>query len=240
MKVLRLKLYQQTACYKKPFAFKVAETYPLPPHSTVKGMLHAVLESTAFVPMQISIQGDYDTLIHDYQTHYFFKESDTSDFVLTTDGLGFKRNLEDLSTMPIYTHMLYDVNLLIHVQAEPDVLDQLEDRINSNSMHLSLGRWEDLVQLKEPCEQVELVQATEDLILPYNAYVPKDFLELDQYGCYPYRLNWKYEIVNGVRVWEKFRVGYIQAGEAIGYYDYPYMIDTDQGKKYGVFFPTVD
>ena len=35
MKILKLKLFQETACYKKPFAFKVAETYPLPPYSTV-------------------------------------------------------------------------------------------------------------------------------------------------------------------------------------------------------------
>lgn len=35
MKVLKLKLFQETACYKKPFAFKVAETYPLPPYSTI-------------------------------------------------------------------------------------------------------------------------------------------------------------------------------------------------------------
>lgn len=35
MKILRLKLFQESACYKKPFAFKVAETYPLPPYSTI-------------------------------------------------------------------------------------------------------------------------------------------------------------------------------------------------------------
>ena len=43
MKALRIKAYQETACYKRPFANKVTETYPLPPYSTVKGMLHAVM-----------------------------------------------------------------------------------------------------------------------------------------------------------------------------------------------------
>lgn len=43
MKYLKMKLFQETACYKKPFAFKVAETYPLPPYSTVIGMFHKIL-----------------------------------------------------------------------------------------------------------------------------------------------------------------------------------------------------
>ena len=45
MNIIKLKLFQETACYKKPFAFKVAETYPLPPYSTVIGMLHKVLQA---------------------------------------------------------------------------------------------------------------------------------------------------------------------------------------------------
>ncbi len=64
MAVLRLKLFQETACYKKPLAFKVSETYPLPPYSTVKGMLHALVDATEFIPMRISVQGTYDTIFH--------------------------------------------------------------------------------------------------------------------------------------------------------------------------------
>ena len=45
MKILKLKLYQETACYKKPFATKVAETYPLPPYSTIIGMFHKILQA---------------------------------------------------------------------------------------------------------------------------------------------------------------------------------------------------
>lgn len=54
MKLLRLKIFQETACYLKPFAFKVGETFPLAPFSTVKGMLHAVLDAKEYIPMNIS------------------------------------------------------------------------------------------------------------------------------------------------------------------------------------------
>ncbi|MNW30090.1 CRISPR-associated protein Cas5 [compost metagenome] len=211
MKVLRLSLYQQTACYKKPFAFKVAETYPLPPHSTVKGMLHALLEAKELIPMEISIQGTYDTLVTDYQTHYFFKTDKTEEFVLTADGLGIERELENITTMPIYSHMLYDVNLIIHVRADEGVLEQIYDRIHTSDVHLSLGRWEDLVRV-DACEWVELTEAMKDLILKYNAYIPQELLEASDQSYFPYSLNWTYRVVQGVRVWDKLQVGYVQGG----------------------------
>lgn len=44
MKILKLKLFQEVATYKKPYALKVEEVYPLPPYSTVIGFLHNILE----------------------------------------------------------------------------------------------------------------------------------------------------------------------------------------------------
>ncbi|WP_128894067.1 type I-B CRISPR-associated protein Cas5b [Longirhabdus pacifica] len=235
MRALRLKLYQQTACYKKPFAFKVSETYPLPPHSTVKGMLHAVLQATSLIPkMRISIQGRYDTMATDYQTHYFFKKNKTKEFALTADGLGVDREYVDITTMPIYMHMLYDVQLLIHVTADESVLEQLHYTLTNQTIHLSLGRWEDLVRLDE-CELVTLTSLAErkdEPTLKYNAYVPRDIIEDETY--FPYQLNWTYRIVKGVRVWDKLSVGYMTAGEVIENFK-KLMIDTSSDDI--VFFP---
>ncbi|MFT9848917.1 type I-B CRISPR-associated protein Cas5b [Aneurinibacillus sp. REN35] len=210
MKVLRLKLFQETACYKKPHACKVSETYPLPPFSTVKGMLHAVMDARTLIPMKLCIQGEYDTIISDYQTHYFFKKDKTDEFALTADGLGITRKLADITTMPIYRHLLYHVHLTIFVQAEANILQQLQERICS-SCHISLGRWEDLVRVDE-CEIVELTEV-EDADLTLHAFVPAKFIRDSSY--IPYRLNWTYRIVNGVRVWDKIEAGYVQKGSAI-------------------------
>lgn len=68
---LRVKLYQQTACYKKSMAQKAKETYPLPPYSTVKGFLHYVLGANELIPMEISIQGTHEGKLFDLQTHHF-------------------------------------------------------------------------------------------------------------------------------------------------------------------------
>lgn len=210
MNVLRLKLFQETACYKKPHAAKVSETYPLPPFSTVKGMLHAVLDARTLIPMKLCIQGEYDTIISDYQTHYFFKENKTAEFALTVDGLGVAREFNDITTMPIYRHLLYHVYLTIFVQAEESILQQLQERICS-STPISLGRWEDLVRVDE-CKMIELHEV-EEADLTLHAYVPVKFIHDSSY--IPYRLNWTYRVVNGVRVWDKIEAGYVQKGNTI-------------------------
>jgi CRISPR-associated protein Cas5t len=216
MNALRLKLYQQTACYKKPFAFKVSETYPLPPYSTVKGMLHSIMDASSLIPMKISIQGQYDTISTDYQTHYFFKKDQTNEFALTIDGLGVELEMKEVTTMPIYMHMLYDVMLIIHVLAEEKILRDLERRISSGTTHLSLGRWEDLVRVDE-CEIVEIHPCHDEPLIKYNAYVPMNILTDENH--FVYKLNWTYRIVKGVRVWDKIPVGYVLSGEPIGNFE---------------------
>lgn len=78
MKIMRLKLFQETACYKKPFAFKVAETYPLPPYSTVIGMFHKILQAKSgeYFPMNISIQGEFESIFSNYQNLRMYKGKD--------------------------------------------------------------------------------------------------------------------------------------------------------------------
>ncbi|MED0675081.1 type I-B CRISPR-associated protein Cas5b [Aneurinibacillus thermoaerophilus] len=213
MKALRLKLYQETACYKKPLAFKVGETYPLPPYATVKGMLHAMLGANEFIPMRLSIQGTYEAKMVDYQAHYFFKKTDVAEFPLVLDGLASKPyEYEHMTKMPLYMHLLYGVQLLIHVEAVPEVLEAIVAAIENGNTHWSLGRWEDLVRIDE-YELVEVKEIEERIRLKYNAYILRDVLNSleTELNAVPYQLNWKYEIKNGIRRWEKIDVGYVLA-----------------------------
>lgn len=208
-KTLRLDLYQETACYKKPLAFKVGETYPLPPYSTVKGMIHALIDATEFIPMRISVQGSYDSQIIDYQSHYFFKKTNVNEFPLVMDGLFSGYEFSNMTTMPLYTHLLYDVFLIIHIEAEEEIIEKIIAAIESGKS-ISLGRWEDLVRI-DNYEIVEVKQNNRGKNKK-NAFVP--ISQIDRRLPYiPYNLNWKYEIKNGVRTWEKIKVGYVQTGQ---------------------------
>lgn len=228
MDVLRLKLFQETACYKKPAAFKVGETYPLPPYSTVKGMLHQILQADKYIPMEICIQGSYESRIVDYQKHYFFKKNKTTDFPLITDGLALDFSYLDITAMPIYMHLLLNVNLVIHVRADKDIMLRIKQGIE-NGISFSLGRWEDMVRVDE-CRMVQLREAEGDVETVLPIYWPVS--DREELPGVPYRLNWKYEIIQGIRQWQKIKVRYVQAGEPV--WDSDIYIDPE---GYPVIFP---
>jgi len=48
MKGVRVKIYQEVANYKKPTSSQLKETYPLPPYSTVIGMVHSLCGFTEY------------------------------------------------------------------------------------------------------------------------------------------------------------------------------------------------
>lgn len=212
MKALRLNVYQETACYTRPFANKVTETYPLPPYSTVKGMIHAVLEADKLVPFELCIQGNYDTLITDYRKTYFVEKS-TVNMPVLFDGLeGDMPQFPDMKSMPLYSHMLYDVHLIIHIKADEIVLQEIYDSFNQLKSHVSLGRHEDLLRI----DAVEFVTLNElDLFegkqLRYPIYVPTDKIYDDELKMgIPYQLNWTYEIKNNIREWIRIPTIYFE------------------------------
>ena len=63
MKVVRIKLTQEMAHYRREETVDNKMTYPLPPLSTVIGALHKACRYQEYHPMDISIQGEYGGLI---------------------------------------------------------------------------------------------------------------------------------------------------------------------------------
>lgn len=193
MKILKIKLFQETACYKKPFAFKVAETYPLPPYSTVIGMFHKILKAKEgeYFPINISIQGDYESIFNNYQTLRMYKGKN------------------EVTSMPRNVHQLLNVNLLIHVKAEDYIIDKIYKNITEGEETFTLGRNEDLVRIDEIKYVKETYQQDEEIILSkYNAYIP-EWQNEDIEGI-NYRLNTTYTIKNELRKWKKTNVKYIE------------------------------
>ena len=193
MKILKMKLFQETACYKKPFAFKVAETYPLPPYSTVIGMLHKILgaKNGEYFKMNVSIQGDYESIFSNYQTLRMFK------------GKG------QVTAMPRNVHQLLNINLVIHIKAEDEIIDKIYNNIVQGKETFTLGRNEDLVRVDEIKIINEPKTVNEKFINNYNIYVPVKYIDEFVDGI-NYRLNSVYTIKNNLRNWKKVDVKYIE------------------------------
>ena len=191
MKILKLKLYQETACYKKPFASKVAETYPLPPYSTIIGMFHKIIQARAgeYFPMNISVQGSYEGIFSNYQSLRMYKGKDK------------------VTSMPRNVHQLLDVNLIIHVQAEDEIIDKIYQNIINGIETFTLGRNEDIVRI-DAIKILENVNDVEEPEILKNAYIP-EWIDNEVNGI-NYRLNTTYTIQEDIRKWNKVNVKYVE------------------------------
>ncbi|KYD19349.1 MAG: type I-B CRISPR-associated protein Cas5 [Caldibacillus debilis] len=217
MKALRIKAFQETACYTKPFANKVTETYPLPPYSTVKGMIHALLNADRLVPFSLSVQGDYESMIIDYRKTYFVKRKEFN-MPIILDGLAIEvPEFTNMTSMPLYTHMLYNVTLVFHLKAEEEILRKIYDAFRHMPNHLSLGRQEDLLRIDEVkitgVEELDLMEGKE---LTHSMYIPSKLIQEDERRRgIPYLLNWTYEVKKGLREWSRIPVSYVSKKERI-------------------------
>lgn len=61
-KLLRIKLHQNKANYKKEETVDNKMTYPLPPYSTIIGAIHNACNYKEYKDMDISIQGKFQSL----------------------------------------------------------------------------------------------------------------------------------------------------------------------------------
>lgn len=171
-KAVRLKLYQSTANYKKPTSFQLKETYPLPPYSTVIGMIHNLCDCKEYKEMGISIQGKYHSKVNDLYTRYEFKNGmkyDPQRHQLKVGEFGVSRGISTVE-------LLVDVELLIHiVPKDQSLISKIEHALCYPKEYPSLGRREDLAIIKE-VKTVDIFeeQLAEDIELEENiaAYIP--------------------------------------------------------------------
>ncbi len=228
MKAVRLKLEQELVNYKVPTSFQLKETYPLPPYSTVSGMVHAICGFEEYKTMKISVQGKYLSKVNDLYTRYEFKPETSFEagrHQLETRGFGVNRGVATCE-------LLTEVELLIHIIPEDDTLIKtIENAFKMPLEFPSLGRREDLVVIKE----VKVVDINEknlkddiELDNNYAAYIPEKMLDDEsiiitgedhlsvKHSGTRYKINKYYEKVNyGTkkkpiihRKWQKAQVVY--------------------------------
>lgn len=156
-------------------------------------MFHKVLgaKSGEYFPMNISIQGNYESIFNNYQTLRMYKEK------------------ENVTSMPRNVHQLLNVNLVTHVKAEDEIIENLYNSIINGNETITLGRNEDLVRIEE-IKYVQNISKSDGEIINYNAYVPNYICKQENLTGINYRLNTKYVIENKLRKWEKVDVKYIE------------------------------
>lgn len=91
MKALRIVLTQSSANYKKEETLDNKMTYPLPPISTIIGAIHNACNYKEYHPMDVSVQGKFESMHKEPYTDYCFLNS-----VMDDRGILIKMRNESL------------------------------------------------------------------------------------------------------------------------------------------------
>lgn len=164
MECLRVKLYTPTGIFKNPLSIKGIEVYPLPPYSTIIGLIYRAMgRKWNGEYFQISIQGDYQAIYRDY---VWFKK--------------YNFDKKKLGKLPLQVPILYNLWLLIHIKASEELLNEIENGLKKPKELLFLSGGEYPVKVEEvkrvKCFEKRLSEE-ETITLNYNAYIPKEFKE---------------------------------------------------------------
>ena len=201
-RAIRVKCFQNLVNYKKPSSFIIKETFPLPPYSTVLGMLHAACGYTEFHPMKLCIQGTNSGTVSELYTRYSFsagtKYEEGRHQICVEDGerYGIFRGIANVE-------LVCDNDMVIHVIPEEDDFEKVYNSLKYPPRYLSLGRYEDLLDI----ERVDIVNIhqEDEVEIKRDMYIPVSYgIELGDRRGTIYNLTKEYEITKqGLRRWKK-------------------------------------
>lgn len=206
-KAIRLQCFQNLANYKKPSSFIIKETFPLPPYSTVLGMIHAACGFKEFHPMKLSIQGINKGTISELYTRYSFstgakyEEGRHQICVKDKEDYGVFKGIANVE-------LVCDNHMVIHIIPKEEDFDIVYQSLKNPPRYLSLGRYEDILDV----ERVDIVNISwrEQVDTKRNIYIPVDSEGSDgdklieRNGTTIYTLTKEYEITKqGLRRWKR-------------------------------------
>lgn len=243
MRAIRIQCFQNLANYRKPSSLIIKETYPLPPYSTVIGMIHRACDFKEYHPMNVSIQGTNKGTISDLYTRYSFsfgtkyEEGRHQICVQDDKDYGVFKGIA-------YTELVCENHMVIHIVPKEEDFDVILQGLRYPKQYLALGRHEDLVDI----ERVDVVNLSvkEKVYMVNDIYIPLNLIknEKDESAwadekeeeepLFPkicvgrglaatiYTLNKEYEITKkGFRRWKreggKIKAVYCPAGTAFNH-----------------------
>ena len=176
MECLKFELFSPCATFKTPFSLKGIETYPLPPYSTIIGLLYTALgrkwEGEEF---SISVQGDYEAIFRDYIRFRKYNRKD-----------------KKIEVLPLEVPRLYNLRCVVHVLGDGSLIDKFMSALQEPKVYLFLGGGEYPVLVKNP-RKIDVDEREVELETKYSAFVPESKASLfDQRGI-PFRLPSFYE-----------------------------------------------
>lgn len=200
-KTLFIELFQPFAQYRNPFTFYYGQTYPLPPKSTIVGMLQNALGDwygqdhgleAWWEDLKISIHGGFETVFWNYQQ--LIKATKTGISLIRFKGgpTLWNQNLPlyhfsvTSQRSPVLQQELFNGWLYIFLKGNEGLLNEIKEALERPKKVLSLGRSEDVVFVKRT-EFIESVnKKAREVAIRYPTYVATsvEMLKKKEYPTY--------------------------------------------------------
>lgn len=209
-RIVKIKTFQEKAVFRVPYSMEVIESYPLPPYSTILGLVHNVLSnSTTINDINISVQGKYGNLVRDFVTYH-----------------KYEKDRNEGKRYPIVVTSLIDLELVIHIKMPNEELHRKLLKFFLNPpCFLYLGRPEDLIIEMKVCESEEIEldpSKTEKggITLLYNSYIPFEIAQDLELDGIPYLIPSYYQLLSKstkeiFRNFEMIKVKYAHAEQTV-------------------------
>lgn len=210
MKAIRAEMIMETANFKRPTSFLLHETFPLPPFSTVIGMIHAACGFREYHDMKICVQGTDDGIYTDYCTMYTFAPKKMESGRVYGGGVYMDEEGKPTGVYktPMYIEVISNPSIVLYIVPDENDFKTVFNGLKHPANYLALGRYDDIVNIVS-VEEVELEEIAEDpdgetlLFSEKNMYIPKE----STYGMSKskgtvYTLHKEYTIQDKRRVWK--------------------------------------
>ncbi len=219
MKAILLECYQDTAAFSVPPWFDSRRlTFPLPPYSTVIGMIHAACGWSRYHPLKISISGngiENQTITRMWKGGLVGSETEEFKKRFPVRFPAGNDRVVGWVDVPTCVDFITDLSLKIYISAD-------NEQENLEIMHgllyprrfLSLGRHEDVVRV-DNVQEVEVLDAKADdvVTVPFDSYVPRESVyNSENESGTVFRLHKDYEIIRDRRIFNDIQSYLISDG----------------------------
>lgn len=218
MKAVRIKAYMGSAQFIIHPWRKYIRTYPLPPYSTVIGMIHTLCGWTTYHDMKVSVSGSQMPPHITVETHCkggAYAGSETEEFkkrfpIRIKSGQGYVGYVKSPATV----EELNDLTLCLHVDPEDEKeIEEIYYALLNPSVYPALGRRGDLMRV----DNVDIVDVNTlhrgKIILQNAAYCACE--ECPDISATIYDINKNYVIKEGRRKFKKVKTAYLSAGTEV-------------------------
>ena len=220
-RAIRVECFQNLVNYRKPSSFIIKESYPLPPYSTVLGMIHAVCgyPKRETHSMKISIQGRNAGSVSELYTRYSFsfdtKYESGRHQLCIQDGDKTYGAFKGIA----YVELICNNEMVLHIQPSEEDFDTVYQSLRNPLIYPARGRHEDILDIRS----VEIVELHEEkeVTANNNIYIPVDSsIDIGNRSYTIYTLTKEYEITpQGLRRWKpeggKVKAHYFPYGESV-------------------------